>query len=90
MVPGNNRIAWRRSKFYLLGIENFDLKLQDHMRLAESKSLELWAAAFNAFSHTQCCGPAPVDGQGDDTQHFGDIVSAVLLRLVNLVAKFTF
>jgi hypothetical protein len=31
-----------------------------------------------------------VDGQVDDTQHFGNIVSAAAPRLVQLVAKFSF
>jgi Carboxypeptidase regulatory-like domain len=80
----------KRRAFYGPGIENFDLTLQKNVRLAESKSLEFRMEAFNAFNHTQFYGPASVDGQVDDTQHFGDIVSAASPRLVQLVGKFTF
>jgi hypothetical protein len=34
-------------------------------------------------------GPAPVDGQIDDTLHFSDIVGAAAPRMVQLVAKFS-
>jgi hypothetical protein len=80
----------KRRTFHGPGIENFDLTIQKNVRLAESKSLEFRAEAFNAFNHTQFYGPASVDGQVDDTQHFGDIVSAAAPRLVQLVAKFSF
>ncbi|MGO9337658.1 MAG: carboxypeptidase regulatory-like domain-containing protein [Terracidiphilus sp.] len=80
----------KRRVFYGPGIENFDLTLQKNVRLTEGKSLEFRTEAFNAFNHTQFYGPASVDGQVDDTQHFGDIVSAASPRLVQLVAKFTF
>lgn len=66
------------------------MTLQKNVRLTESKSLKLRAEAFNAFNHTQFYGPASVDGQVDDTQHFGDIVSAASPRLVQLVAKLNF
>jgi len=80
----------KRRVFYGPGIENFDLTLEKSVRLAESKSLEFRVEAFNAFNHTQFYGPAPVDGQVDDTVHFGDIVSAASPRLMQLVGKFTF
>jgi hypothetical protein len=76
--------------FYGPGIENFDLTLEKNVRLAESKSLEFRAEAFNAFNHTQFYGPASVDGQVDDAQNFGRIVSAASPRLVQLVGKFSF
>jgi hypothetical protein len=80
----------KRRAFYGPGIENFDLTIRKNVRLAESRSLEFRAEAFNAFNHTQFYGPASVDGQVDDTLHFGDIVSAASPRLVQLVGKFTF
>jgi len=80
----------KRRVFYGPGIENFDLTLQKNVPLADSRSLQFRAEAFNAFNHSQFYGPASVDGQVDDTQHFGDIVSAASPRLVQLVAKFTF
>jgi hypothetical protein len=80
----------KRRIFYGPGIENFDLTLEKNVRLRESKSLEFRAEAFNAFNHTQFYGPASVDGQVDDTQHFAGFVSAASPRLVQLAAKFTF
>jgi hypothetical protein len=80
----------KRRVFYGPGIENFDLTLQKNVRLSEGKSLSFRAEAFNAFNHSQFYGPASVDGQVDDTQHFGDIVSAASPRLVQLVGKFNF
>jgi hypothetical protein len=80
----------RRRNFYGPGIENFDLTLQKNVRLADAKSLEFRAEAFNAFNHAQFYGPASVDGQVEDPTNFGRIVSAASPRLVQLVAKFNF
>jgi hypothetical protein len=79
----------KRRIFYGPGINNFDLALQKNIRLAEAKSLEFRAEAFNAFNHTQFYGPASVDGQVEDP-NFGHIVSAAGPRLVQVVAKFNF
>jgi Carboxypeptidase regulatory-like domain len=80
----------KRRDFYGPGIENFDLTLQKNVRLAESESLQFRVEAFNAFNHAQFYGPASVNGQVDDAQHFGDIVNAASPRLVQVVAKFAF
>jgi hypothetical protein len=80
----------KRRVFYGPGIENFDLTLQKNVRLSDTSSLGFRIEAFNAFNHTQFYGPASVDGQVDDTLHFGDIVSAASPRLLQLVAKFNF
>jgi hypothetical protein len=80
----------KRRIFYGPGINNFDLTLQKDVRLTEARSLEFRAEAFNAFNHSQFYGPASVDGQVDDTENFGHIVSAAAPRLVQLVAKFNF
>ena len=79
-----------RRVFYGPGIENFDLTLKKRVRLGDAKSLEFRAEAFNALNHAQFYGPASVDGQVDDTQHFGDIVGAASPRLIQLVGKFNF
>ena len=79
----------KRRIFYGPGNDNFDLTLQKTVRLAEPRSLEFRAEAFNAFNHTQFYGPASVDGQVEDP-NFGHIVSAIAPRLVQLVAKFNF
>jgi hypothetical protein len=80
----------RRRVFYGPGINNFDSTLQKNVRLQDARSLEFRAEAFNVFNHTQFFGPASVDGQVDDTQNYGKIVSAAPPRLVQLVAKFNF
>jgi Carboxypeptidase regulatory-like domain len=80
----------KRRIFYGPGINNFDMTLQKDVHLTEARSLEFRAEAFNAFNHSQFYGPASVDGQVDDTENFGHIVSAAAPRLVQLVAKFNF
>jgi hypothetical protein len=80
----------RRRVFYGPGIENFDLTLKKMVQLGDAKSLEFRAEGFNALNHAQFYGPASVDGQVADTQHFGDIVSASSPRLIQLVGKFHF
>jgi hypothetical protein len=80
----------RRRVFYGPGIENFDLTLKKMVQLGDAKSLEFRAEGFNALNHTQFYGPASVDGQVDDTQHFGDIVRASSPRLIQLVGKLHF
>jgi len=80
----------KRRDFHGPGIENFDLTLQKSVRLVDARSIELRAEAFNAFNHTQFYGPASVDGQVDDLQNFGKIVSAAAPRLVQLAVKFNF
>jgi hypothetical protein len=79
----------RRRIFYGPGIDNFDLTLEKKVRLADTRSLEFRAEAFNAFNHAQFYGPASVDGQVEDP-NFGRIVSAAAPRLVQLVAKLNF
>ena len=86
--PGELGNAKRRI-FYGPGIENFDLTLQKNVYLAEAKSLEFRAEAFNAFNHAQFYGPAAVNGQVEDP-NFGRIVSAASPRLVQVVVKFNF
>jgi len=80
----------RRRFFYGSGINNFDIQLTKNLRLTESKSVDFRAEAFNAFNHAQFYGPASVDGEVEDTQTFGRVISAVDPRLVQLAVKFTF
>jgi hypothetical protein len=79
----------KRRVFYGPGMNNFNLTLQKTVRLAEARSLDFRAEAFNAFNHTQFYGAASVDGQVEDP-NFGHIVSAAEPRLVQFVAKFNF
>jgi hypothetical protein len=80
----------KRRIFYGPGISNFDMALQKGLRFAESRSLDFRLESFNTFNHTQFYGPAAVDGQVEDTENFGKIVSAAAPRLVQLAAKFSF
>jgi hypothetical protein len=80
----------KRRIFYGPGINNFDMALQKNLRFAEAKSLEFRLESFNTFNHTQFYGPASVDGQVEDTENFGKIVSAAAPRLIQLAAKFSF
>jgi hypothetical protein len=80
----------KRRAFFGPGINNFDLTLQKNVRLSEARSLAFRIEGFNAFNHAQFYGPASVDGQVDDAQNFGKIVTAASPRLVQLVGKFNF
>jgi hypothetical protein len=60
------------------------------LRVTESKSFEFRLEAFNAFNHVQFYGAASVDGEVNDTQSFGQIVSAAAPRLVQIAVKFAF
>ena len=79
----------KRRIFYGPGIDNFDLTLKKVLRVADAKSFEFRAEAFNAFNHAQFYGPASVDGQIEDPD-FGAIISAAAPRLMQLAAKFSF
>jgi len=80
----------KRRFFYGPGIDNFDVQLTKTVRFTESKSLDLRVEAFNVFNHAQFYGPASVDGEVNDRETFGHVVSAVDPRLIQLAAKFAF
>jgi hypothetical protein len=84
-TPGN---ASRRY-FHGPGMENFDMALLKNLRLTESKSLQFRLEAFNVFNHAQFFGPQAVDGNISSAT-FGQVVSAMPPRLVQLGAKFIF
>ena len=60
------------------------------VKIAEAKSIEVRLEAFNALNHALFYGPASVDGEVNDTQHFGEVVSAAPPRLVQIGFKFAF
>jgi hypothetical protein len=80
--------AARRS-FHGPGIENFDIALNNKIRLTETVSLDLRLEAFNVFNHAQFYGPASVDGEVNDST-FGRVVSAAAPRLAQVAVKFQF
>ena len=71
------------------GMLNLDVALQKNLRLTESKSLQFRMETFNAFNHAQFFGAASVDGNISDAT-FGQVVSSMPPRLVQLAAKFVF
>jgi hypothetical protein len=71
------------------GMSNYDMALLKNLNLSESKSLQLRLEGFNVFNHAQFFGPQSVDGNiGSST--FGQVVSALPPRLVQLAVKFIF
>ena len=71
------------------GIDNYDMTLQEDLRLTESKALEIRLEAFNAFNHAQFYGPSSVDGNISSAT-FGNVVSAAAPRLVQIGLKMSF
>jgi hypothetical protein len=71
------------------GIENYDLSVQNNLKLTESKSLQLRVEAFNTFNHAQFYGPSSVDGN-ISSPLFGQVVSAAPPRLIQIAAKVFF
>jgi hypothetical protein len=70
-------------------MENFDMALLKNLRLTESKSLQLRLEGFNVFNHAQFFGPRAVEGN-IGSPAFGQVVSAMAPRLVQLGVKFVF
>jgi len=78
-----------RRFFYGPGIENFDVALIKHLRLAQTRSLELRLEAFNVLNHPQFYGAGAVDGN-IASPTFGEIEAAASPRLIQLAAKVSF
>jgi hypothetical protein len=78
-----------RRFFYGPGIENFDVALIKHVRLAQTRSLELRLEAFNVLNHPQFYGAGAVDGN-IASPTFGEIEAAAAPRLIQLAAKVSF
>ncbi len=57
--------------------------------MAESKSLQVRAEAFNLFNHAQFYGPNSVNGN-ISTATFGDVVSSAAPRLMQIAVKMVF
>jgi hypothetical protein len=89
-LPALGQIGTARRRFvYGPGFDNFGIAIQKNVPSREAKSLEFRIATFNVFNHAQFYGPAAVNGDTNSTK-FGQIVSAALPRLVQLVARFVF
>jgi hypothetical protein len=78
-----------RRFFYGPGMVNFDLAVHKQVPLGEGKRLELRVEAFNAFNHAQFFGAAAVNGN-IQSGSFGQVLSAMLPRVVQVAAKIHF
>jgi hypothetical protein len=85
-TPGNSR----RRFFDGPGLDNYDMALMKNISLTESKSLQFRMEAFNVFNHTQFFGPTSVNGNINDSQSFGQVVSAAAPRQMQAALKFMF
>jgi hypothetical protein len=78
-----------RRFFYGPGMANVDLALLKSVRLTESQAVDLRFEAFNVFNHAQFFGAAAVNGNVG-SPGFGQIVSAMSPRVVQLAVKYSF
>jgi hypothetical protein len=83
--PGNSP----RRFFYGPGMNNWDMALLKVTRLSESKMLELRLETFNTFNHAQFFGPTSINANISSTS-FGQVVSAMPNRVMQVAAKFNF
>jgi hypothetical protein len=79
----------RRRFFSGPGMENLDATLSREVRLGDDRSFEFRAEAFNAFNHAQFFGPATVEGN-ISSGTFGDAVSAMAPRLMQIAVRYRF
>ena len=83
--PGNSP----RRPFYGPGTENFDMALLKTTPLWGDKQLELRWETFNTFNHSQFFGASTVNGN-INSPTFGDVVSAMPGRVMQIAAKVKF
>ena len=68
------------------GLNNFDIGIQKHFNIDETRRVQFRAEMFNAFNHAQFGQP---NGQVGN-RNFGLVGGARLPRLVQLGLKFIF
>jgi len=78
-----------RRLFYGPGMGNWDIALLKDTPFTESKVLEFRLETFNTLNHAQFFGANSVDGDINDST-FGEVVSAMPPRLVQVSLKFRF
>ncbi len=79
----------RRRFFSGPGLENLDATVSREFHLSENRAFELRAEGFNVFNHAQFFGAATVEGN-ISSGTFGNAVSAMPPRLMQVAAKFRF
>jgi hypothetical protein len=70
-------------------MNNWDLALLKETHFSETRVLEFRLETFNTFNHAQFFGANSVDGNTNDST-FGEIVSAMTPRLIQVSLKFRF
>jgi Carboxypeptidase regulatory-like domain/TonB dependent receptor len=78
-----------RRFFYGPGQDNWDMALLKVTHLSESKVLEMRLETFNTFNHAQFFGPTSVNANISSLS-FGQVVSAMPNRVMQVAAKFSF
>ncbi|MGB6831635.1 MAG: carboxypeptidase regulatory-like domain-containing protein [Terracidiphilus sp.] len=79
----------RRRFFSGPGLENLDATVSREFNMGENRAFELRAEGFNVFNHAQFFGAASVEGN-ISSGTFGNAVSAMPPRLMQMAAKFRF
>ena len=79
----------RRRFFSGPGLENLDATVSREFHVGENRAFELRAEGFNVFNHAQFFGAASVEGN-ISSGSFGNAVSAMPPRLMQVAAKFRF
>jgi hypothetical protein len=78
-----------RRFFYGPGMNNWDMALLKATRFGEWKVLEMRLETFNTFNHAQFFGPTSVNANISSAS-FGQAVSAMPSRVMQVAAKFSF
>jgi hypothetical protein len=79
----------RRRFFSGPGLENLDATVSREFHMGDNRAFELRAEGFNVFNHAQFFGAASVEGN-ISSGTFGNAVSAMAPRLMQIAAKFRF
>jgi hypothetical protein len=79
----------RRRFFSGPGMENVDVTLSREFHIADDRTFEFRAEAFNVFNHAQFFGPAAVEGN-ISSGTFGEAVSAMAPRLMQVAVRYNF
>jgi len=79
----------RRRFFSGPGLENLDATVSREFHMGDDRAFELRCEGFNVFNHAQFFGSTSVEGN-ISSGTFGDAVSAMPPRLMQVAAKFRF
>jgi hypothetical protein len=78
-----------RRFFYGPGMDNWDMALLKVTHFGKSKVLEMRLETFNTFNHAQFFGPTSINANISSTS-FGQVVSAMPSRVMQVAANFSF